>query len=225
MKRSDWHQRLLRPAVFVAGLAPAALLVNDAAVGGLGANPIEELTHRTGFAAIAFLVLALVVTPMRKVLRVGALIQYRRTLGLFAFFYASLHFLVYAVDQTYLSGLGISPAAIMEDVVERPFITLGFSAFFMLIPLAVTSTRRWVKRLGGRRWQALHRLVYVAAAAASVHFFWSVKADTTRPVITAGILAVLLGYRVVTKLAGRRMRKPVLQPAEEPSSVGSITPM
>jgi sulfoxide reductase heme-binding subunit YedZ len=213
------------PAVLVAGLVPAALMVNDMLVGDLGANPIQELTHRTGFAAIVFLVLTLAVTPARRLLRAGALMRFRRMLGLFAFFYVSLHLLIYVVDQTYLSGLGLSPTAIVEDIVERPFITLGFLGFLLLTPLAVTSTKGWVRRLGGRRWQVLHWLVYPAAVAGAVHFFWSVKADTTRPAVAAAILAVLLGYRVVVKLAGKRLRRPAPQPVAESSASGSMTPM
>ena len=216
-------KRVLKPIVFTVALAPAALLVFDGLVGAFGPNPIEEVTHRTGIAAIVLLVVTLAITPLRKVLRVGALVQFRRMLGLFAFFYASLHVMTYTVDQTYLSGLGVSPAAIIEDILDRPYITMGFVAFLLLVPLAVTSTRGWVRRLGGKRWQLLHRLAYVAAVAASVHFLWLVKADITRPLVVAGTLAVLLGHRLVSKLL--RTRRPVsLQPFEEPSS-GSMTPM
>jgi sulfoxide reductase heme-binding subunit YedZ len=191
-------KRVLEPVVFTLALAPAALMVFDGSVGAFGPNPVEQVTHRTGIAAIVLLVMTLAITPLRKVLRVGALVKFRRMLGLFAFFYASLHVMTYAVDQTYLSGLGLSPAAIVEDVLDRPYITMGFVAFLLLVPLAVTSTRGWVRRMGGKRWQLLHRLVYVAAVAASVHFLWLVKADVTRPI--------------------------PLQSVEESSS-GSITPM
>ncbi len=198
MAQTEVVKRVLEPVVFTLALAPAALMVFDGSVGAFGPNPVEEVTHRTGIAAIVLLVMTLAITPLRKVLRVGALVKFRRMLGLFAFFYASLHVMTYAVDQTYLSGLGLSPAAIVEDVLDRPYITMGFVAFLLLVPLAVTSTRGWVRRMGGKRWQLLHRLVYVAAVAASVHFLWLVKADVTRPI--------------------------PLQSVEESSS-GSITPM
>ncbi len=182
MAQTEVVKRVLEPVVFTLALAPAALMVFDGSVGAFGPNPVEEVTHRTGIAAIVLLVMTLAITPLRKVLRVGALVKFRRMLGLFAFFYASLHVMTYAVDQTYLSGLGLSPAAIVEDVLDRPYITMGFVAFLLLVPLAVTSTRGWVRRMGGKRWQLLHRLVYVAAVAASVHFLWLVKADVTRPI-------------------------------------------
>jgi sulfoxide reductase heme-binding subunit YedZ len=196
MAQLPWLRRVLKPATFTLALVPAVLLLVAVLTDGLGANPVEAVTHRTGFAAITLLMTTLAITPAQQLLRFSPLIQLRRMLGLFAFFYASLHFLTYTVDQTYLSGLGISPAAIAEDVRERPYVTIGFTAFMLLIPLAVTSTKGWVKRLGGRRWQRLHRLVYVAAIGAVVHFLWLVKADMLRPLIFAGVLTVLLGYRV-----------------------------
>jgi sulfoxide reductase heme-binding subunit YedZ len=200
MKQTEAVKTALKPVVFAAALAPAAMLVFDATAGAFGPNPVEEVTHRTGIAAIVLLVVTLAITPLRKLLRVGALVQFRRMLGLSAFFYAALHVMTYAVDQTYLSGFGVSPAAILEDVVDRPYITMGFVAFLLLVPLAVTSTRGWVKRMGGRRWQRLHRLVYLAAIAAAVHFFWLVKADLTRPLVVAGALTVLLGFRLVARV-------------------------
>lgn len=200
MKQADVVKKALKPVVFAAALAPAAMLVFDAAAGAFGPNPIEEVTHRTGIAAIVLLVMTLAITPLRKLLRVGALVQFRRMLGLFAFFYASLHVITYVVDQTYLSGLGVSPAAIFEDVLDRPYITLGFVSFLLLVPLAVTSTRGWVRRMGGKRWQRLHRLAYLAAVAAAVHFFWLVKADMTRPLVVAGALAIVLGFRLAARV-------------------------
>ncbi len=208
MTQTQVVRRVLKPVVFTVALAPVALLVFDGFIGALGPNPIEEVTHRTGIAAIVLLVSTLAITPLRKVMRVGALMQVRRMLGLFAFFYASLHAMTYAVDQTYLSGFGVSPAAIIEDVLDRPYITMGFFAFLLLVPLAVTSTRGWVRRIGGKRWQLLHRLVYVAAAAACLHFLWLVKADLTRPLIVAVVLSVLLGYRVVVGLTAKVHRMP-----------------
>ena len=199
MKQTEVVKKALKPVVFAVALAPAAMLVFDAAAGAFGPNPVEEVTHRTGIAAIVLLLVTLAITPLRKLLRVGALVQFRRMLGLLAFFYASLHVMTYVVDQTYLSGLGVSPASFIEDVLDRPYITMGFVAFLLLVPLAVTSTRGWVKRMGGKRWQRLHRLVYLAAVAAAVHFFWLVKADMTRPLVVAGALTVLLGFRLAAR--------------------------
>ncbi|MDH5551512.1 MAG: ferric reductase-like transmembrane domain-containing protein, partial [Gemmatimonadota bacterium] len=144
------------------------------------------------------------VRPTRDLLRFGALMPLRRTLGLAAYTYAVVHVLTYGVDQTYLSGLGVSPAAIVEDVRERPYVTMGFLAFVLLTPLAVTSTSGWVKRLGATRWRWLHRLVYLAAPLAVVHFLWLVKADLLLPGWFALAVAVLLGYRAVV----RRRRTP-----------------
>jgi sulfoxide reductase heme-binding subunit YedZ len=196
---TEWVRRVVKPAAFVAALVPALVLARDAAVGALGANPVETVTHRTGLTALTLLVASLSVTPARQLLRMGALIQLRRILGVFAFCYASLHFLTYAVDQTYLSGLGLSPSAIIEDIRERPYITVGFATFVLLIPLAVTSTKGWVKRLGGKRWQRLHRLVYVAAITAVVHFLWLVKADLLLPGVYGVVVAALLAFRVVRR--------------------------
>lgn len=197
MTQGQWIRRVVKPAVFVAALVPAAVLVQDTLTGGLAADPIEDITHRTGLTAITLLMATLAVTPLRRLLRLSALIQLRRMLGLFAFFYAALHFTTYLFDQTVLSGVGLSPALVAEDVAERPFVTVGFTAFLLLVPLAVTSTSGWVKRLGAKRWQRLHQLVYVAAALVVLHFLWLVKADVRRPVIYGLVLVGLLGFRLV----------------------------
>lgn len=203
--RQGWVvRRLVKPAAFAAALVPGALLVLGAVRGDLGANPVETVTHRTGFTALTILMCTLAVTPLQRASGVGALVTLRRPLGLFAFFYAVLHVLTYVVDQTYLSGLGVSPAAIVEDIRERPYITAGFTAFVLLAPLALTSTKGWVKRLGGVRWRRLHRLVYPAATVAVLHFLWLVKADLLQPLVFAGILALLLAARVVPALRARK---------------------
>ncbi len=197
-ERRRLAERVFRTAVFLLALAPFALLVKDGLTGGLGTNPIEALTHRTGWWALAFLMLALSVTPLRRLVAWGPLIKLRRTFGLFAFFYATLHFGVYiGLDQFFAFGY------ILEDIAERPYITVGFTAFLLLIPLAATSTKRMVKWLGGRRWNRLHKLAYVAPALGVLHFLWLVKADTREPLIFAGILAALLGYRAVAALLRR----------------------
>ncbi len=167
----------------------------------LGANPVEELIDRNGQWGLRFLLITLAVTPVRRITGVYWLVRFRRMLGLFAFFYLALHFVSYAViDQR----LAIGP--IVEDVMERPFITIGMLGLLLLIPLAVTSTDAMIRRLG-RRWQALHRLVYPVAVLGVWHYWWQVKQDIREPLIYAGILAVLLGYRIW--FARRRRRAAV----------------
>ena len=185
--------RGLKALLFLLCLVPAgklALELFEVAGLSLGANPVEELIHRFGIWGLNFLLITLAVTPLRFLTGRNWLIRFRRMLGLFAFFYILMHFLTYAgLDQRF------DLAVILEDIAERPFITIGFIAFLLLIPLAVTSTNRMMKRLG-RRWQKLHRLVYVIAVLGVWHFYWQVKLDTLEPVIYAAILAVLLGYRI-----------------------------
>ena len=185
--------RGLKALLFLLCLVPAgklALELFEVAGMSLGANPVEELIHRFGIWGLNFLLITLAVTPLRFLTGRNWLIRFRRMLGLFAFFYVLMHFLTYAgLDQRF------DLAVIFEDIAERPFITIGFIAFLLLIPLAVTSTNRMMKRLG-RRWQKLHRLVYVIALLGVWHFYWQVKLDTLEPVIYAAILAALLGYRI-----------------------------
>ena len=185
--------RLTKPVVFLICLKPLAVLLARAfAVAGLGlgANPIEELLHELGRWGLKFLFLTLTITPLRRWTGLNWLIGFRRMLGLFTFFYIVLHFTVYAVlDQ------GLDMAAIIEDVLKRPYITLGMAGLLMLVPLAVTSTRGMMRRLG-KRWQKLHRLVYVIAIVAVWHFYWQVKLDTLDPTLYALALAGLLGTRV-----------------------------
>ncbi len=194
--------RALKVVVFGLCLVPLAILALEVfGIAGmsLGANPIEELLHRCGKWGLKFLLITLAITPLRGITGWVWLIRFRRMLGLFAFFYVSLHFLIYAgLDQRF--GL----AAIIEDIAERPYITIGMAALVLLIPLAVTSTHGMMRRLG-RRWKKLHRLVYVITILGVWHFYWQVKLDTLEPLIYAAILAALLGYRLVH--AWRR-RKP-----------------
>jgi sulfoxide reductase heme-binding subunit YedZ len=159
--------------------------------GGLGANPIEFAIRSLGTWALTFLLATLAITPLRRWTGWNALIRVRRLLGLYAFFYASLHVVTYVgIDQFF------DLRAIVADIVKRPYITVGFASFLMLIPLAVTSTNAMLRRLGGRRWQALHRLVYGIAVGGVVHYWWLVKRDITQPLIYAMVLAVLLGARL-----------------------------
>jgi len=159
---------------------------------GLGANPVEALEHGTGDWTLRFLLITLAITPLRKLLRLPSLIKFRRMLGLFAFFYGCLHFTTYLwVDKFF------NVHEILADIVKRKYITVGFTAFVLLVPLAVTSTAGWIRRLGGKRWQALHRLIYVSAIAGVIHYLWLVKADIHKPLEYGAILAALLAYRVV----------------------------
>ena len=176
--------------VFCICLLPLARLVVLGTTGGLGANPIEFITRSTGTWTLAGLMATLSVTPLRRLSGRADLIRYRRMLGLFAFFYASLHFVTYIwLDQF------LDPAAIAKDIVKRPFITVGFTAFVLLIPLAATSTHAMMRRLG-RRWQQLHRLVYLIALLGVIHYLWLVKKDITEPLIYGSVLVVLLAMRL-----------------------------
>lgn len=183
----------LKFLVFSAALIPFAHLAYSAVwnIDALGANPAEFITRSLGDWALRFLLLTLAITPARKLLGLPWLARFRRMLGLFTFFYAAVHFCCYvAFDHVF------DVNAILSDVVDRPFITLGFLALLLLIPLAVTSTNGMVKRLGGRRWVALHRLVYLIAILGVTHFWMMVKRDITEPAIYAAILALLLGFRL-----------------------------
>jgi sulfoxide reductase heme-binding subunit YedZ len=193
---------LRNPKVWIAlaCLLPLLRLIGLGVSGGLGANPIEFITRSTGTWTLVGLLVTLSVTPLRRLTGRADLIRYRRMLGLFAFFYACLHFVTYIwLDQFF------DPAAIAKDIVKRPFITVGFSAFMLLIPLAATSTHVMMRRLG-RRWQQLHRLVYPIALLGVIHYLWLVKKDLTEPLIYGAVLALLLTMRLpwgVTLLQGR----------------------
>ena len=194
--------RGLKVSVFLLCMVPLAILsLETFGVAGmsLGANPIEELIHRCGKWGLKFLLITLAVTPLQRMTGWNWLVRFRRMLGLFAFFYILLHFLVYAgLDQRF------DLTAIVEDIAERPYITIGMTALVLLIPLAVTSTNGMMRRLG-RRWKKLHRLVYPIAILGVWHFYWQVKLDTLEPMIYAALLAALLGYRLVS---ARRRRAP-----------------
>ena len=164
---------------------PLARLIVGFYLDTLGANPIESITHSTGTWTLVFLLITLSVTPLRRLTGFAELLQLRRMLGLFAFFYGSLHFTTYIwLDQFF------DVAAIWRDIVKRPFITIGFAAFVLMIPLAITSTNKMMRRLGGRRWLALHRLIYISAICAVIHYWWLVKRDLTQPAIYAAVLTV-----------------------------------
>lgn len=183
--------RAAKPLVFLAALLPFLWLLLRALTGRLTANPVEDIELTTGIWALRFLLVTLAITPIRRVTGWNPVIQFRRMLGLFAFFYASLHLLTYLTfDQVFDLGL------VVKDVAKRPFITAGMAAFVLMVPLALTSTKGWIRRLG-RRWQALHRLVYLSALAAVLHFVWKVKVVIGEPVYYAAILLALLGFRLV----------------------------
>ena len=160
----------------------------------LGAEPVERLEHETGQLALRFVAFTLAVTPLRRLTGWNALAPHRRTLGLFAFFYATLHLAVYAGLD-----LELDLAELASEVAERPYIALGMATWLALVPLAVTSTRAWVRRLRGGRWARLHRLTYAVAVGGTVHFWWSVKKDVTEPLVYTAVFALLLGYRVAVR--------------------------
>jgi methionine sulfoxide reductase heme-binding subunit len=191
--------RWTKYVVFLICAIPAAQLALRAYHGELTANPVEFLQHFTGDWTLRFLLITLSVTPLRKLLNLPDLIRFRRMFGLFAFFYVCLHFLTYiGPDQAFdLSGM-------WKDVAKRRFITVGFLGFLLLIPLAITSTKGWILRLGGKRWQTLHRLIYVIALCGVVHYYWLVKSDHRLPLLYAAILSVLLLYRLSASLLKRR---------------------
>ena len=183
--------KTLKPMLFIFSTLPACYLVYSAFMDKLGANPIEELLHETGFWTITFLFLTLSISPLRKLTGWNKVIQFRRMVGLFSFFYAFLHFGVYLGLDSFFEW-----PEIVEDLSKRPYITIGFSAFVLLVPLALTSTKGWIRRLG-KKWQKLHRLVYLIAVLGVIHFWWLVKKDITEPLIFAVILLILFALRLI----------------------------
>jgi sulfoxide reductase heme-binding subunit YedZ len=191
MTQAQWMKRVIKPLAFVAALVPLGLLAWHGSNGELSANPISDITHETGTWTLRFLMITLAVTPLRRLTGWTGIQRLRRMFGLFAFFYASLHFMTYLyLDQFFDFD------SILHDIPKRPFIAVGFTAFVLMIPLAATSMDRIAKWMGGKRWRQLHRLVYVTAIAGVIHYLWLVKADTRPPLVYAAILAVLLGYRL-----------------------------
>jgi sulfoxide reductase heme-binding subunit YedZ len=211
-RRFPW----LAPGIFVGSLTPLASIALRAVGGGLDANPIAQVENELGLAALIFLVASLACTPLRRVVHWTWPVRIRRELGLFAFFYAGLHVLVYLLlDQ------GLDVWAIVGDIAKRPFITVGFLALVLMVPLAVTSTRGAVRRLGFRRWQRLHQLVYLAGVLAVVHFIWRVKIDIGQPMLYAYALGVLLGVRLVFWLS-ERLRPSTRARTRSVDSIGRV---
>lgn len=206
---------VFKPLAFVAGLAPLAWLIWATLTGHLSPNPLSDITLFTGDWTIRFLCITLAVTPLRRLTGWHALIRFRRMAGLFAFFYGTTHFLIYVIADRFagldfphgivsLTTARALAASVGQDIYKRPFITVGFFTWLCMLPLALTSTAGMIRRLGGRRWQALHRLVYVAGIAGVVHYWWLVKVDTRPPLRYALIVGTLLAFRVVR--AGWRVR-------------------
>ena len=181
--------------IFVNALVPLALLLWDVYWKRVGANPVDFMTRTTGMLTLIFLMITLAITPIRKVSGANSVVKFRRMLGLYAFFYGFLHLLTYVWFDRFFNL-----RSIVSDVTQRPFIALGMTAFFLMVPLAITSTNKMVKRLGGKRWANLHRLVYLAGVAAVIHFWMLVKSDTRRPLTFAFILFLLLGYRLLIRI-------------------------
>jgi sulfoxide reductase heme-binding subunit YedZ len=201
---------LLKPLAFLASLGPAAWLVWAAQTGALSSNPLSDLTNETGVWTLRFLCITLSITPLRRIVGWNGLIKFRRMTGLYAFFYGTLHLLTYVIADRF-AGLDFPNGvvswttaanlgrAVWDDIAKRPFITVGCTAWVMMMPLAVTSTAGMIRRLGGRRWNRLHMLVYAVAILGVVHYWWLVRADIRRPLAYAVVIAVLLGFRVVWK--------------------------
>ena len=211
MTRSEILVRYGKPLGFLLCLVPLGFLISRGASGALGPNPVEAITHFTGDWTLRLLLATLAMTPLRRLTGQAGLVRFRRMLGLFAFFYAVLHFTTYLwLDRFFELG------TIAEDVLKRPYITVGFAAFVLMVPLAITSTQDWIRRLG-RRWKRLHRAIYAIGVLGVLHYLWLVKADLLEPAIYAIILAVLLGLRVpwadlAARIRSVRRRSPRVVP-------------
>jgi methionine sulfoxide reductase heme-binding subunit len=193
----------LKPGLFVGALAPLFMMLIQALTNTLGANPVAQVENWLGLSALVLLVASLACTPARQVFGWKWTARIRRELGLFAFFYASLHVLTYFfVDQ------GLDAGRIIDDITQRPFITVGAAAMLLLIPLAITSTKGSIRRLGFRRWRLLHQLVYAAAILAAIHFLWRVKIDLSQPLVYCALVGILLAIRLAYWIKDRRVRKP-----------------
>ena len=199
---SQWAKAV----VFLLCLIPLAALGWDALHGGLTANPIEYITHATGDWTLRFIVITLAITPLRKLLGLLDLIRFRRMLGLFAFFYGCLHFTTYIWLDKFFDLRDM-----WKDIAKRPFITVGFLAFVLMIPLALTSTAGMIRRLGGKNWQRLHRLIYITAIAGVIHYYWLVKSAVIRPLTYGAIVAILLLWRLAAKFWPHPKPKPIPQ--------------
>ena len=195
---------MFKPIVWILCLTPLAYLIYSLYL-DLGANPVETVTLTTGIWTLRLIVATIAISPLRWLTGINQLVNYRRLIGLFAFFYGSLHFTTYVVTTFFIGGFSnFDASGLWDDLVKRPYITAGFTAFVLMIPLAVTSTAGWIRRMGGKRWNQLHRLVYITALAAVLHYFWKVKLDATFPIYYGIGVAILLGFRFYRHFAKRR---------------------
>ena len=195
--------RFAKLVLFINGLVPLTLLLWDVYHHRVGANPLEFVTRTTGMLTLVFLLITLVVTPARKLSGLNWLVKFRRMLGLFAFFYGFLHLMTYVWFDRFFN---LKSAA--QDILARPFIAVGLTAFFLMIPLAITSTNKMVKRLGGKRWGRLHKVVYLAGIGGALHYWMLVKSDTRLPLTFAFLLALLLGFRAFINYYGQQGKSP-----------------
>jgi sulfoxide reductase heme-binding subunit YedZ len=222
-------RRILKPAVFLAALIPFGLLVQGVLTGNLGADPLKAITDETGVWTLRFLCITLAMTPLRRLTGWNAAIRFRRMLGLFGFFYGTVHLLIFVVADRFASlgfpsltqwqSVRALAASIGSEIFVRPYITVGFTSWVCMLALAATSTNGMVRRLGGKRWQMLHRLIYVAAVAGVVHYWWLVKADIRHPQAYAVVVGALLAFRLLWAM---RTRSPV--PARPATGRASVTP-
>jgi sulfoxide reductase heme-binding subunit YedZ len=222
-------RRILKPAVFLAALIPFGLLVQGVLTGNLGADPLKAITDETGVWTLRFLCITLAMTPLRRLTGWNAAIRFRRMLGLFAFFYGTVHLLIFVVADRFASlgfpsltqwqSVRALAASIGSEIFVRPYITVGFTSWVCMLALAATSTNGMVRRLGGKRWQMLHRLIYLAAVAGVVHYWWLVKADIRHPQAYAVVVGALLAFRLLWAM---RTRAPV--PVRPAPGRASVTP-
>ena len=222
-------RRVLKPLAFVAALLPFAWLIWAAVTNNLSVNPLSDITLHTGDWTIRFICITLAISPLRQLTGWHWLIRFRRMSGLFAFFYGTTHFLIYVIADRFagldfpdgivsLTTVRNLAASVGEDIYKRPFITIGFLTWLLMVPLALTSTAGWIRRLGGKRWQALHRLVYVAGITGVIHYWWLVKLDIRPPLRYAIIVGVLLGARLIRASLRARQATPPRVPAAAPAS-------
>jgi len=220
MTGDRWIRRVLKPVMFALALVPVGYLIWAGLHDRLTADPLREITHETGDWTLRFIVITLAVTPARRISGWNWLIKFRRMFGLYAFFYGTLHFLIYIIADRFagldfpdgivaLSTVRNLLASIWDDIYKRPYITIGFLGWSAMVPLAVTSTAGWIRRMGGRNWQRLHRLIYLTAVAGCVHYWWLVKADIREPAIYAALVTILLAFRAAVVIQKRSRRHPV----------------
>ena len=206
MTATQWRRRVFKPVAWILGLTPLAYLIYSLYL-DLGANPVETITNFTGIWTLRLIMITLLITPLRWLSGINQLINYRRLVGLFAFFYGSLHFTTYVITTFFIEGFSnFDASGLVADLTTRPYIIAGFSAFVLMIPLVITSTNGWIRRMGGKKWNLLHRLIYITALAAVLHYYWkvSVKLVPINPRNYAILLGVLLALRLWRNFARKR---------------------